>query len=115
VGGAENNIFAIDGNCAGAAGIAEMLVQSRAGEIHLLPALPSAWPRGSVTGLCARGGVEVSLWWAAGRLTSASLRSRMGGTYTVRYGATTIPVTLQRGRETKVFARNFTPPRPAAG
>jgi alpha-L-fucosidase 2 len=113
VAGAENNIFAIDGNCAGAAGIAEMLLQSQAGEIHLLPALPSAWPRGSITGLCARGGVEVSLWWAAGRLSSASLKSSLGGTHTVRYGAVTTQVNLQPGREVKVFARNFA--RPAAG
>jgi alpha-L-fucosidase 2 len=115
VAGAENNVFAIDGNCAGAAGIAEMLLQSQAGEIHLLPALPSAWPRGSITGLRARGGVEVSLRWAAGKLTSASLKSSAGGTHTVRYAVATTQVTLQPGREVKVFARNFTPPRPAAG
>ena len=113
IAGAENNIFALDGNCAGAAGIAEMLVQSQAGEIHLLPALPSAWPQGSITGLCARGGVQVSLLWAAGRLVSASLKSNMGGTHTVRYGAITTQVTLQPGHEVKVFARNFAPPHQA--
>jgi alpha-L-fucosidase 2 len=110
VAGAESNIFAIDGNCAGAAGVAEMLLQSHAGEIHLLPALPSAWPQGSITGLRARAGVEVSLWWAAGKLISASLKSNIGGSHSVRYGARTMQLTLQPGRIVKVSGRNFTPP-----
>ena len=80
--------FQIDGNFGGTSGIAEMLLQSHADEIHLLPALPKAWSTGNASGLRARGGFEVAMAWENGQLTEAHLHSTLGEDCTVRTAAT---------------------------
>jgi alpha-L-fucosidase 2 len=89
--------FQIDGNFAGTAGIAEMLLQSGNGEIVLLPALPEAWSEGEVKGLCARGGFAVDITWKNHRLERAFLYSRNGTQVRIRYKARVIPATLKPG------------------
>lgn len=91
--------FQIDGNFGGAAGIAEMLMQSGNGEIDLLPALPKAWPIGTIKGLRARGGFEVSLNWKEGRLVSATVKSSQVSPVTLRYGDATRALNLKSGEE----------------
>jgi alpha-L-fucosidase 2 len=77
--------FQIDGNFGGTAGIIEMIVQSWGGEVHILPALPAAWPDGRVDGLRVRGGAELSLAWQNGALTSLAVKGRPGDIINIRY------------------------------
>ena len=94
--------FQIDGNFGGAAAMAEMLMQSRGDEILLLPALPSAWASGSVTGLRARGRCRVDLSWQAGRLVAATLTGGMASTRVVRLGDSRVEIRLEPGRAVRL-------------
>ncbi|BCL77685.1 large protein [Ktedonobacteria bacterium brp13] len=93
-------IFQIDGNFGATAAIAEMLVQSHAGELAILPALPQAWKHGSVRGLRARGGLEVDVAWNNGHAISVVLRAQQDGHYRLRLpqGQQPVVVTDQNGQ-----------------
>ena len=84
------------------AGIAESLLQSHAGEISLLPALPASWKDGSVSGLKARGGYEVSIRWADGEMTSCEIKSLLGKPFSVRYAGKTRDFTLPAGKSVRL-------------
>jgi alpha-L-fucosidase 2 len=96
--------FQIDGNFGGAAAVAEMLVQSTADKIYLLPALPDAWKSGSIKGLCARGGFRVDLEWENGTLKSAKITGKPGGETELIYKGQTKKVVLQNNQ---VMVWNF--------
>jgi alpha-L-fucosidase 2 len=79
-------LFQIDGNLGATAGIAEMLLQSHEGYLHVLPALPDAWESGSFEGLTARGGFAVSASWEHRRVTALSVTASVDGVLKLRIG-----------------------------
>lgn len=95
--------FQIDGNFGGTAGVCEMLMQSHAEEknhwvIELLPALPKEWSEGSVSGLCARGGFELSFQWKGGHVRRAEMKARQSGTVTLLYNSQRKTLKLKAGQ-----------------
>lgn len=94
--------FQIDGNFGGSAGVAEMLVQSTPGSITLLPALPAEWTDGSVSGLRARGGVEVDMEWRDGKVVNATLRSEKGAKTRVNINGKQRSVSIPAGKSVTI-------------
>ncbi len=99
--------FQIDGNFGGTSGIAEMLLQSHQGEIHLLPALPSAWKEGTIRGLRARGGFTVDETWINGKLVKAVIIPDFTGQTRIRYEDKTINVITTAGKEIRISPESF--------
>jgi alpha-L-fucosidase 2 len=93
-----------DANFGFTAGVAECLLQSHAGEISLLPALPASWKNGSITGLKARGGFEINMSWENGLLKECSIMSILGNPCNVRYGEKTKTFNLNAGGTVKINA-----------
>jgi alpha-L-fucosidase 2 len=98
--------FQIDGNFGGTSGMTEMVLQSRNDRIYLLPALPSAWPTGHITGLRARGAVAVDVRWTGGKLAEAVLTAKAGGQHTVVHAGSVLSLDLKAGEQARLALRD---------
>jgi alpha-L-fucosidase 2 len=98
--------FQIDGNFGGTSGMTEMILQSRNGAVHLLPALPSAWPNGKLTGLRARGGLGVDVWWKDGKLLRARLTADKPGRHMVRVAGRSFVADMRQGERIELVMRD---------
>jgi alpha-L-fucosidase 2 len=96
--------FQIDGNFGGAAGVLEMLLQSDDENIYLLPALPDTWQTGNVSGICARGGFELSIKWQNGKLISADVLSKNGRKGRLHYNGKSLVINIKKGSRLKLNA-----------
>ena len=102
--------FQIDGNFGGTAGVCEMLMQSQFSNlnspffIELLPACPQQWSEGSVSGLCARGGYELSFAWKGGKVTNGTIKAKLDGTVTLLYNGRQQTMKLKAGQTKKLKA-----------
>lgn len=99
--------FQIDGNFGYTAGVAEMLLQSHTGTIHVLPALPDAWPNGTIKGLKARGNVTVDIHWENARLVKVRLKSLKDQTIILRYGDLKKEIALKAAKESVFDVASF--------
>ena len=99
------DVFQIDANLGYTAAVAEMLLQSYSGEIKLLPALPDIWPSGTITGLCAEGGFEVSMIWKDKYLVSATIKSKIANSAKIRYGEKRMELNMKAGETIRLDAK----------
>jgi alpha-L-fucosidase 2 len=100
--------FQIDGNFGGTAGITEMLLQSHAGEVELLPALAADWQKGFVHGLMARGGFEVDIDWENGKLKQAKINSKLGNPLRLSYQGKMINLQTTEMGKSYIFTEGST-------
>ena len=99
--------FQLDGNMGSTAGVVEMLLQSQAGMIELLPALPDAWKSGEVKGLKARGNITVDMKWEEGKLVSVTLTAGSNQKQAVKYGSITKELSLGKDKPMTIMADRF--------